>query len=236
LTVPTPFQSYFALLEATVSVDRLSTYRLSSDQDNLDAAARYLWNMALCEALYPVLQVQEIALRNALHDGISRLHGVMWFDTPGLLDSYAQNSVASVKSDLRRDRKPITPGHIVARLTFGFWTSLFNRAYERPLWQPLLRQPTPFAYAGPLRTRNDLSVRMNSIRRFRNRIFHHEPIWYRATLVQDHADILEAIGWIDPIFRRTVDAIDRFPTVHQQGPAHYRSIITTFCANERLAP
>jgi hypothetical protein len=33
-----------------------------------------------------------------------------------------------------------------------------------------------------------------------------------------------------------VDAIDRFPTVHQVGPAHYRSIITAFCANEGLVP
>jgi hypothetical protein len=151
MTVPTPFQSYYSLLQVTLSVDRLSTYRLPSDQDDLDAAARYLWNMALCEALYPALQAQEIALRNALHEGISKLHGVMWFDTPSLLDSFAQHAVASVKSDLVKDRKPLTPGHIVARLTFGFWTSLFNRAYERTLWQQLLRRPTPFSHAGSLR-------------------------------------------------------------------------------------
>ena len=71
----TPFRSYFALLQMIVSVDRLAPYCQPSDQDNLDVAARYLWNIALCEALYPVLQAQEIALRNTLHNEISKLYG-----------------------------------------------------------------------------------------------------------------------------------------------------------------
>jgi hypothetical protein len=232
----TPSQSYFALLQVTLSVDRLAPYCQTSDQDSLDTAARYLWNMALCEALYPVLQAQEIALRNTLHDAISKQYGPMWFDRPGLLDAHAQNTVTSVRNDLAKEHKTITPGRIVAGLTFGFWTSLFNTKYERQLWQPLLRHRTPFPHAGRLRARNSLSARMNGIRRLRNRIFHHEPIWYRATLVQDHMDILEAIRWIDPVFERTIATIDRFPAVYQQGIPHYRALATAFCMREQLRP
>jgi hypothetical protein len=116
MTAPILSQSLFALLQVTLSADRLAPYRRPLDQDDLDAAARYLWNVALCEALYPVLQAQEIALRNTLHNAISSLQGAMWFDAPGLLDPHAQTVAASPSpsrrlpsrwSPLSHSRQPI---------------------------------------------------------------------------------------------------------------------------------
>jgi hypothetical protein len=37
---------------------------------------------------------------------------------------------------------------------------------------------------------------LNALRRFRNRIFHHEPIFHRP-LEDLHDQLLEAIGWMD---------------------------------------
>jgi len=53
---------YVAVLGSIVSPTCLQAYRLATDRDDLDALARYLWNMALSEALYPSLQNMEIAL------------------------------------------------------------------------------------------------------------------------------------------------------------------------------
>jgi len=58
--------NFFQPLEAILAPERLDAYR----QDGVPPAttlARYLWNMALCESLYPPLQMAEIALRNSLH-------------------------------------------------------------------------------------------------------------------------------------------------------------------------
>jgi hypothetical protein len=71
---------FFQQVESILSPERLDAYR----QDGAAPAitlARYLWNMALCEALYSPLQIAEIALRNALHGCLStRFGGAGWYD------------------------------------------------------------------------------------------------------------------------------------------------------------
>ncbi len=39
----------------------------------------------------------------------------------------------------------------------------------------------------------------------------------RPTLVDQHAEVLELLSWINPVFRDTVVLVDRFPTVYRQG-------------------
>lgn len=58
----------FVLLAKSLSHNRLAAYSLPSDQDSADAIARYLWNLALCAAMHPVLHTLEVAFRNALFD------------------------------------------------------------------------------------------------------------------------------------------------------------------------
>ena len=80
-------------LEAFVqalSPERLAPYQ-RDNADEVTALARYLWNTALCEALYPSLQHVEIALRNSLHRTLSNHFGTdMWFDAePSFWDKSA---------------------------------------------------------------------------------------------------------------------------------------------------
>jgi hypothetical protein len=62
----------------------------------------------------------------------------------------------------------------------GFWTALFNAPYERALWNPpmlgLLDDTFPFVPRRS-RSRRRLFQHLDTIRRLRNRMFHHEPIW-----------------------------------------------------------
>lgn len=58
--------------------------------------------------------------------------------------------------------------------TFGFWTSLFNKQYARLFWRPLM-----FAFKeldNKQKQRDKIAYKINQIRKFRNRIFHYEPI------------------------------------------------------------
>lgn len=197
-----------------------------SDTD-LDLLERYFWNMALSEALYPSLHALEVALRNNIHDGATQLYGTLdWLTLqPPILVVSEQDKVTAVLGKLGGSPgTPITAGKIVAELTFGFWTSLLDKRYQHRLWPLLLRDVFP-NMPRRLRTRHTASVRMSEIRRLRNRVFHHEPIWHWQNLRKQHEDLVEAIGWLDRAMIDTITLFDRFPAVYGQGSSLYRGQI-----------
>lgn len=225
-------QSNFASkLSMALSAERLAAYqqRLGPTGD-LDLFAHYAWNMALSEALYPSLQVLEVALRNSIHGAVSRHTGRFdWYDDARLVQfPKDRDMVSQTKAILAAKRKPPDPGRIVAELSFGFWTALLDRRYEQVLWPTLLKACFP-AMPRALRTRANLSKRFQRVRVLRNRIFHHEPVWYWQDLPQQHADILEAVAWIEPAARDLVVAVDQFPTVYGVGLDVIRRNLQRFC-------
>lgn len=223
--------NYVTNIERTVSAARLSVYRRPTDVGDLDAIARYLWNVALSEALYPALQTLEITLRNSLCDAItSHFIDPLWFDRqPPVLHQSELDKVAAAKRELLREKKPLEAGRIVAELNFGFWTSLLDRRYERILWPRFLKQVFP-AMPRRIRTRHALSQRLNTVRKLRNRVFHHESIITSSIpdLHARHKQILEVIAWISPAMGDTIALMDRFPATHASGILPYRSMIELY--------
>lgn len=208
-------------LSKTISEERLAPYKLGTEDSLVVPLARYFWNMALGESLYPTLQALEIALRNSLHEVISVDRGNEdWFEE--VLDCKDKAALEEIESRLSRHNIPRTAGQIVANSDLGFWIRLLNSRYEIILWPNLLRDAFLFM-PNIIRTRKDISRRMNSIRAMRNRVFHYEPIWNRPTLYQRHDEILETIGWINPDMLETVKLFDRFPEVYQAGVGHYEA-------------
>jgi hypothetical protein len=225
-------QSAFATrLAAALSAERLAAYqqRLGPTGDH-DLFACYAWNMALSEAFYPSLQVLEVALRNTIHKAVSRqARRSDWYDDPGIIRFPTdRDMVNQAKNNLAKKQKPLDPGRVVAELSFGFWTSLLDRRYEQVLWPALLKACFPYMPRA-IRTRANISRRFQRIRTLRNRIFHHEPIWYWQDLRQQHADILEAIAWIEPAARDLVAAVDNFPAVYGTGLDAIRQNLRKFC-------
>jgi hypothetical protein len=220
---------FFAPLREVISNERLEAYRRTASDTDPDLLGRYQWNIALSEALYPVLNILEIALRNSIHQAIRQaFNNQLWMDMrPALLDPREQEKVIAAKQELQRQRKPPAPGRLIAELNFGFWTSLFDARYEQRLWPRLLKDTFP-TLPSRLRTRRTLSRRLNDIRYLRNRIFHHEPIWHLKDLGQRHGAILEAIYWISPTLRNMIQPIDRFPEVYRNGSTAYRTLLVAF--------
>lgn len=219
-----PYKRFVEALERPLAAERLNAYRRAGDSDDLDSLARYTWNMAISEALYPALQCLEIALRNTLHEAVAaQFASPQWLTTPPpALAPREADAVAAAILTLSRQRKPATTGRLIAELNFGFWTSLLDRRYEPTLWPVLLRPAFPYL-PRRRRTRHTLSVRFTAIRRLRNRVFHHEPIWHWQDLAQQHRDVIEALHWISPPLAGVVVAVDRFPAVHAGGPAALRA-------------
>ncbi len=175
-------------LEKTVSRERLTKY-LTATGNNLDAAlSLYEHNTQLSEALYTPLQSLEICFRNSLHERMSQAYGSDWL-TNGTAPLNA-TAKAAIEDALRKLRQPI-PGDIVAELKFSFWVSLLGTGYDDTLWRKIIYKGF---LTGGGKKRSFVHGRFNAIRRFRNRVAHHEPIFDSA--MQMHDEIIEAIGWM----------------------------------------
>jgi hypothetical protein len=130
-------------LERAIARDRLAPYLADSKGDLGQAILMYELNTLFCQGLYGVLQPLEIIFRNSLHRTISVGTGKSnWYDF-SLLRTREYESVKEAKANILRRSAAITPGRVVAELTFGFWTRLVSAEYEKTLWVPHLHKAFP---------------------------------------------------------------------------------------------
>jgi hypothetical protein len=178
-------------LKQSLSEERLGPYLALAGSDLREAIRLYERNTSLSEALYGLLQGLEVPLRNAMHHALSvGLSREDWYDSI-VWRVAQQEQVDNAKESLRAKAKPVTPGRMVAELTFGFWVGLTGPKYSVDLWERHLYKAFPNAKLG----RKQLNKRLESIRLLRNRVAHHEPILSRD-LPKDVDRILETIDWI----------------------------------------
>ncbi|MFM2243217.1 MAG: hypothetical protein RLZ97_2072, partial [Verrucomicrobiota bacterium] len=215
-------------------------------QDGVDpklTLARYMLNMALSESLYPTLQFAEIALRNAVHREVTARCGTdAWYDSPqSRLTPWQQDKVTEAKATLRRNRKPLTPGRIVAELTFGFWTGFFNNPHARTgIGAFLSRKAFRHAPASE-QYQAKLDRRWQDIRDLRNRVFHHERILHWRDLDARHQAILEIVSWMSPELHDLANSLDRFAALRMAGLKPWLSKLgrhwpSTAAANSTASP
>lgn len=204
-------------LEASFSSARLSTYLRTAGGDREKAIHLYTWNTAISAAFYGPLQGLEVALRNAMHRQLAACYGGAWYDNPAAgLDARCIDRIANAKTEAARAGNEPGSSRIVAALSFGFWISLLGPGgrldpagrrgdYEMTLWRPALRGAFP--HRTPL-TRKQAHLPLNCLRKLRNRIAHHEPIFAR-NLLEDHQRLLDVTGWISPRVRSWIEGHSR---------------------------
>jgi hypothetical protein len=212
--------AFFQQIEEILHTERIDSYR----QDGADEAltlSRYTLNMALSEALYPVLQFAEIALRNVVHKAMTaRCQTDTWYDHANArLLGWQNQKVAEAKISLQQNGKQITPGRIVAELNFGFWTGFFNLGHgQTGVGHYLARRAFPHAPAAD-QDFHKLGQRWKKVRDLRNRVFHHERIIHWNDLNARHQAILEIIAWMSPELNDLAVVLDRFSVIKSAGLA-----------------
>lgn len=222
---------YVANLEHLVSKPRLDRYR-PANGDDLETAVTYLWNAALSEALLQGLAAVEVGLRNAVHTTLTAYAGTeYWFQS--VLKEAEMNEVHDTWAKLsRRHKKPPTPGKIIAELMFGFWPPLFSNAYHDLWWSngtALFKMAFPNVPTGvpPYQAivLKDVYQRTEACQKLRNRVMHHEPIFTGLIrlnvpvlpLSAIHQYIIDLLTWIHPDLVLSLNAVDRFEHVLQNG-------------------
>ena len=188
---------------------------MEASPSNVEQFAHYLWNIALCESLYPALQCLEVTLRNSIHDSATTaFDNSEWYES--VLVEREKVHIVRARTRLENQGKVPNSDDIVAALSLGFWVNLLYRSYEQILWPRLFVDVFP--HLTPVyRTRRTVSRRLNPIRYLRNRVFHHEPVWHWKDLAEHHERTIQAIGWINPEMQTVVSAVDRFPEVYAHG-------------------
>lgn len=191
-----------------ISQPRFNIY-LQQRNNNIEAAYElYLTNIALSEALYPILSVLEISLRNAIHRQMSRhFRDPYWFNNQ-LPESF-QASVSKAEQKIIAQQKLVTPDRIVAELSFGFWNRLFNRHHAKQLWKPLRMI---FRYLPRQQRRRDtIDDSLFRIRTLRNRVYHYEPIirnlYYLEMVYQE---MYLFLAWLHQNLPDVLNRTDRF--------------------------
>jgi hypothetical protein len=181
-------------IRKSLSDERLAKYYEAAGNDVAGALCLYERNTRLSETFYTPLQCMEICLRNTLYRCMAEKYGPEWLQRDGVpLGADAIGAIRQAEHSLLLSNKSLTPGALVAELHFGFWVAILGPRYDANLWRAALCNA--FLDSGRRMRRDKVHGRFNAIRRFRNRVAHHEPI-FQNDLVQRHNEIIEATAWM----------------------------------------
>jgi hypothetical protein len=202
-------------VSAWISVPRLAPFVEAVGGDRERALALYEWHGELAAACFGAMHHFEVLVRNAIDSELGRGDPESPLTATWLLDfdTLRPDGVKQVIVAAERLGKgqAITRSRIVAGLPFGFWSGLFGGRYE-DLWRHRLRHA--FAHAGE---RKELSVPMEALRRFRNRLAHHDSILQEA-VEERQRDMLRIAGFIDPVAESWLESTSGIAGLLAQRP------------------
>ena len=196
---------------------RMQKYFDSHPDNESLAILHYQCNIEIAESFYTCLSVFEVSLRNAVNrELISKFGTEEWYNhfpsTPGL--AKLNKEITQAQQQITKRRELISPSKVVAELTFGFWTKIFNSEFELILWKDI-RRAFPYMPKAD-RQRKNVSAPLNNFRGFRNRVFHNEPIcWKLSKLKEIHEEMVLVLGWINKDIPVWIAPFDRFDKVLQ---------------------
>jgi hypothetical protein len=190
-------------LEGWVSAERLAKYRQAADP-----VALYEWNAELGATVFELIGHVEVVLRNAIHGQLAARSGTSaWYDDPFYrFNAHTAKDIVKAKARAGAHGRMVTPGRVVAELTFGFWRYMLASTYQATVWPKASR-----AFRGlprSQRSRAAIERQVLSINDTRNRIAHQEPV-FTLPAARLEADIVALANEIDPQAGAWIASISR---------------------------
>jgi hypothetical protein len=197
-----------------LSEPRMAPYlTITSSQHH--ALQLYAWNAKTASSAFEMVGHLEVLLRNAI-DECLREHfreaerGIPWFFLPLAGGEHVSKALSDVRSRLQeQERSSARHGirqstrdsrhQIVAGMSFGFWSGMLGPKYEE-LWRACIHRAFPHSSG----KRSDVSAALERVRKFRNRLAHHDsmlnvdvPFEVRHILQVARYIDAEAAAWIE---------------------------------------
>lgn len=222
----------FSTLETLFSKTRLSRYLVASGGNTHKAALLYKYNIQASQCLHPISSILEVALRNAIDKELSKhFNDNSWLITqrnnfanhPNMVykdrknivhpDLFFSDKLVKAEQKLLHRNVSITPGKLMAELTFGFWVKFYDSSAIKILkgvpLQALINKPSIKLAS--------VHSHLNQIVALRNRISHSEPICFNKqgnlciqTLANYEKNILDSIEWVSKDLRIWAEGINGF--------------------------
>lgn len=199
-----------------ISQERLTKYITAAGGDAEFALELYGWNIQISEAFFPILSAAEVCLRNTVSARVMKEYGYQWWESAqfhSLIGPRGKGIVLRARNKLSKEGV-VTSGRIIAELTFGFWVQMLRVENVLVLWTPF---HTHFSDLPATVSREDFYSRCDEVAKFRNRIFHHEPIIERDIL-REYGKILELTKWISADKGEWIKKYSRVPKVARTKP------------------
>jgi len=191
-------------IKEALSAARLGTYEAATTAVPMlpGALALYAWDAQISAAMLAPLHLCEVVMRNAVSDALVAIYGADWPWSITFLTSLPNPPMGfNPTKDLTKARhNKTTTGSVIPELKFVFWQTMFTRRFDVRIWNPHLRVVLP--HLNPHKTiqqlRGLIYSELEQLRKLRNRIAHHEPIFLR-NLPDDFQKIHDLIAFRCPI-------------------------------------
>ncbi|MBY8963371.1 Abi family protein [Flavobacterium sp. D11R37] len=195
-----------------MSKSRLDRFLIACNNSHQRAQDLYNANLKVAESFYSILNIFEIFLRNRINEELS-----LYFNDPAWIinekngfmsdlslshsNFFLKNEIYKAENKIKRQKKTITSGLVIAEQSFSFWTSLYDTHHYKLLSGSIIHC---FPNKPNTIQRKQINGILNEIRAFRNRVYHNEPICFSANDIcfnkakKIRKDIYNILNWMDP--------------------------------------
>lgn len=173
-------------IKDSLSAPRIGTYESivggpASLARTEKALQLYMWNAQVSGAFLVPLHLCEVVMRNAVAEVIEDVYGPRWPWSVGFERSLPipQHGYKPKDDLINARRHQDTAGKVIPELKFVFWQKMLTGRFDTRLWNNHILRAFPHAASQgiqPSQLRQNLYHDLDTVRRLRNRIAHHEPI------------------------------------------------------------
>jgi hypothetical protein len=214
-------------LERFFSTQRLERFLKATKYSDIHTQILFDANIRISQSFYPLLHLFEVIFRNVCYENVSKyFRDNDWIinQKDGFMNHYSlaqsnfflRNCIIKAENIQRNMKPKISSGKIISEQPFGFWTSLFEIYHYKLIGGSVIKA---FPFKPKEIDRKILNSKLKSVRNFRNRVYHNEPICFdkqdvSITLcLNTYLDILELIQWIDP---NLINYLEKFDTIKDE--------------------
>lgn len=196
--------------------ERLHQYLIAAKQSRPCAIRLFIWNSKTSAAIWEVIGYVEVSIRTVVDKQLRKENAQGdWLINFNVFTSNDPiwKVVAIARTRVGKTSKMPTHSQILQQLPLGFFQTLLSKRYLR-VWPMLAGGFT----GGTRSSQKELSAAMFKLRKFRNRVGHHDLL-VDDDLVQEFNNILRIAELIDPDFRRWLTKVSDVSGAIDSRPA-----------------
>ncbi|MFC0820029.1 Abi family protein [Moraxella marmotae] len=155
---------------------------LHSIPDPVNAFKLYELNSKLCGTFWVSIQWYEVILRNLIDKALSQAYSANWLEERSFLFTLKQQKQQSIEKAKKFASKngQHHKNDVIASLSLSVWLEILSPKFLNQVWlkcidDTFINRPKNQEVADFIK---ELSKRSHQILKLRNRIAHHEPIYY----------------------------------------------------------